>query len=199
MFEFELEHVTAIASASRSEVFWAFDKDEPLSTKQVAAGLGKSAQTVRYHVNELVAIGLLLPVEVRKSRSRTEEAYVQSAFEFRAKAPPVSQEYQEQMIRGFDSILRQMSRERAEMVRLMNVDPDLIRYLGYRRYTIRVNPDNAKELRRRLVQLAEDARELETKEGVRVHYTVYMSATASESQKFKKALFPNQKKKPKAK
>lgn len=178
---FNLAQVTAIASATRSEVFWAFNQVEPLSVKQVAQGIKKSPATVRFHVNELLNVGLLLAVEYRKQRSRTEEAYVQAAMEFRTQLPPITPEYRELINKGFDSILRQMSRERSALIRLEGLDSDLNRYLAYRRHTIRVKPETAAKVKQSLLEVCEEIRNCDDNSGVRVHVAVYMSATLGET------------------
>lgn len=178
---FDLAQVTAIASATRSEVFWAFNAVDPLSVKQVGESLKKSPATVRFHVNELLNVGLLMAVEYRKQRSRTEEAYVHSGMEFRTQLPPITPEYRELINKGFDSILRQMSRERSALIRLEGLDSDLNRYLAYRRHTIRVSPETAALVKRKLIELSEEIRNYEDREGVQVHVAVYMSAILGET------------------
>ncbi|MBS1724420.1 MAG: helix-turn-helix transcriptional regulator [Armatimonadetes bacterium] len=178
---FDLAQVSAIASAVRSEVFWAFNARDPLSVRDVAEALRKSAQTVRHHVNGLLDVGLLMPVEYRKKRSRTEEAYVHAAMEFRTQLPPITTEYRELINKGFDSILRQMGRERSALIRLEGIDSDLNRYLAYRRHTVRVSPESAAKIKQMLINLSEEVRHLDEEEGVRVHLAVYMSATLVET------------------
>ncbi|HLO99686.1 MAG TPA: helix-turn-helix domain-containing protein, partial [Fimbriimonas sp.] len=75
-----IEQVRVLSSEIRNEVFYSYQKREPRSVAEVANGLGKSAQTVHYHTNELADAGLLIAVEERKVRSRTEKLYVHAAL-----------------------------------------------------------------------------------------------------------------------
>lgn len=181
MLLFDFDQVSAIASATKSEVFWAFNCVDPQSVREVAAILKKSPQTVRHHVNELLEVGLLLAVGSRQRRARIEELYVHAAMEFRTESPPITTEYREMINKGFDSILRQMSRERSAAIRLEGTDSDLNRYLAYRRHTIRVSPERAAKVKQLLIELSESVRDFDEARGVRVHIAVYMSPPLGES------------------
>ncbi|MBL8066310.1 MAG: helix-turn-helix transcriptional regulator [Chthonomonadaceae bacterium] len=178
---FDYEQVSIVASATRSEVFWAFNAVDPLSVREVAEGLKKSPQTVRHHVNELIDAGLLIAASTRQRRARTEELYVHAGMEFRTAPPPITREYREMINKGFDSILRQMARERSAAIRLEGTDSDLNRYLAYRRHTIRVSPEQAAKVKQKLLELSEELRQCDEGDGVRVHYAVYMSLPLGES------------------
>lgn len=178
---FDFQQVSAIASATRSEVFWAFNATDPQSVREVAKNLKKSPQTVRHHVNDLLDVGLLLPVGSRQRRSRTEELYVTAAMEFRTELPPITTEYREMINKGFDSILRQMGRERSAAIRLEGTDEDLNRYLAYRRHTIRVSPEQSARVKKLLIDLCEELRSFDEGEGVRVIFSVYMSPPLGET------------------
>src|SRR5687767_4085828 len=108
---FSLVQVRALSSVARSEVFWAFSPTEPRSANDVAAALRRTPPTVRYHVNELIKADMLLAVETRRRRSRTEEAYVHRIVRGYTPAPPYDKEYLEEMHRGLAAIFRHAERE----------------------------------------------------------------------------------------
>lgn len=58
-----------------------------MSVSDIAKEIGKSAQTVRYHVNALIELDLILVVDERKRRSRTENLYVRKAVESSTQVP----------------------------------------------------------------------------------------------------------------
>lgn len=177
----DLAQVTAIASVARSEVFRAFNAREPLSAAEIAAAIGKSAQTVRYHINELLKVDLIIAVETRKRRSRIEEAYVHKALESYSIRPPYPPGYAEQLIRGFQAILRNMGRERSAMIRLHEVDPELRDFGAYRYSTVRMTQQTAAKTKARLLATLAEIAQIDEPDGQRVNVSVYMSTTLGAS------------------
>jgi hypothetical protein len=133
-------------------------------------------------VNALLKVGLLLPVQTRKRRSRTEDAYVQKAYGHFTPAPPFDPDYTEQMIRGFRAILRHMDRERAALIRLENLDPSMGHFDAFRLRTVRLSPAAASNAKKRLVDVLNEIAEDEDSEGLRVNISVYMAPTLGETQ-----------------
>jgi DNA-binding transcriptional ArsR family regulator len=180
---FDLDQVKALASAIRSEVFWAFNKSEPLSAADVAAALGKSAQTVHYHVNELVKVGLLLAVETRKRRARTETLYVHASMSFRGQGPKAPAHYREFIQKGFAAITRGMVRENRALHKVFDTgDDSFAAFHVYNRVTFRTTPEKAIQLKKRLIEVIDGAMENdETPDGIRINVSAYMSPTQAES------------------
>jgi predicted transcriptional regulator len=178
---YTLEQVKALSSAVRAEVYWSFAAEQPMSTLEIAQMLKRSPSTVRYHANELIKVGLLIAVETRKRRSRTEEAYVHKIVEaFTAKAP-WEPEYMEEVNRGFDSILRGMSRERRLGYEVSNLDPDFYNNIFYNRYTVRLSPTNLAKLRKKLREIMVEFDQLDDPKGLRIQYSSYVCPDRSES------------------
>jgi len=180
---FDQDQITAIASAVRSEIFWTFAWDEPMSAREIAQAVGKSAQTVRYHINELVRVGLLLAVEHRKRRSRLEEAYVQAGIVNLTKPRPVPPEYQEQMNKGFDSMMRAVSKERSLAGAVLNERADLRSYARFHKSLIRLGPKEAEQVQKILVEAIKQCEDKEQDEGLRTNVWVYMCPSAGESRR----------------
>lgn len=179
---FSLEQVKTLASSIRTEVFWSFDEFEPMSAADVGAAMGKSAQTIHYHVHELVKVGLLIAVGTRKRRARTETLYVHSARSFFAEGPNASAEYRGYIRKSFTSITRQMDREQAGMHDVLNFDPSIKDFHGYLRASLRLTPEAAQTLKSRLHAVLQSAHELEVEgEGHRVVASIYLSPTLAES------------------
>ncbi|MBS1713064.1 MAG: helix-turn-helix transcriptional regulator [Armatimonadetes bacterium] len=177
---FDQDQITAIASAVRSEIFWTFTWDEPMSARDIASAVGKSAQTVRYHINELVRVGLLLPVEHRKRRSRLEEAYVQAGISNLTLPRPVPPEYQEQMNRGFDSMMRAVSKERALAGAVLNDGPELRPFARFIKSVVRLDASNAEKAQAILSEALRQIEGLEQPDGTRTNVWVYMSPSIGE-------------------
>lgn len=153
---FNMAELEVIASAITAEVFWTFEAVRPHSVADVAALLERPASTIRYHVSQLVDAGLLLAVETRRRRSRVEEAYVHASTDFRAEEPPHSPEYTELMMRGFSSILKQLHRERASLLDLVNEDLSN-RSFGLLSWgLVRLTKSGAKEFQRRLSEMLDE-------------------------------------------
>lgn len=166
---------------ARSEVFWSFSPHEPMSTADVARALGKAPSAVRYHVNELVRVRLIIAVEQRKRRSRIEDAYVHAARQSYTAYLPLSEEYIRQLNRGFNAMLRAYGKERSAAIRLANrtADPDAIALHLFE--NIRLTKEARFALRKRLIDLMEEVSAMDDPEGVRYSVCVYQTLALGES------------------
>jgi predicted ArsR family transcriptional regulator len=183
---FTLDQVKALTSAIRSEVFWAFNPNEPLSAAEVASALAKSAQTVHYHVHELVGAGLLIGVETRKKRARTETLYVHSSLDFVGQGPKAPKEYREHIRDGFAAITRAMVREEEALHRVFDADDaSIAQFSAYRRASVRLSPERAAYFKQRLYEvLTEMEAQAEDPQGIRVNAAVFMKPTQAESRQW---------------
>ncbi len=179
--EFNLEQIKAIAPSSRSEVFWAYQSKEPLSVNEVGKLVGKSAQAVRYHTNELLRIGLLLAVETRKRHSRTEDLYVTRAINFYTALPPVSAEYAEEKRRGFQSVWRQFDRDRAATNILENLEPAKGQMSHFRRTTLRLKREDVERFKAMANALIDEFVGLDCEEGTRTTLVTFNCPVFGES------------------
>lgn len=69
------EQREALASPLRLEVFGHFFPSEPLSARELAERMGRSASSVYYHLHRLVEVGLLREAGERPRGTRTETLY----------------------------------------------------------------------------------------------------------------------------
>lgn len=182
---FNLEQIKALASSIRSEVYWAFTGTKPASVSDVAKTLGKSAQTVHYHVAELVNIGMLIAVDERKKRSRTEKLYVRSALSVMSEPKETaSEEYLDFALKGFAAIMRALVRETEGIDKVARHDPDFLNHALFRFATVRLKKSAAIRLRDQMLALLEEAGELDTpEEGVLSHFVLCLRPTVGESRK----------------
>lgn len=171
---FTLDQVRAIGSASRSEVFWTYSPQVPMSVQEVAVAIKKSPQSVRYHTNDLLKADLVFPVMLRKKRSRTEEAYVWRAIDYSTPAPPHTSEYLAEMIRGYRAIMRQRDRDREAALHLINEFPDLHLIDLFWLLNVRLTPDTLPVIRTKLKKFIQELEELDTETGNRT--TFYFGA-----------------------
>lgn len=171
----------ALASAPRSQVLWAFNEFEPLSVAEVASALGKSPQSVHYHVNTLASLGLLLAVATRKKRSRSEKAYVHAALGLYTPEPPLPSGYAEPMSAGFAAMMRQATREKAILNKVLEVDAGIQPFNAYRTATALVSQKDAEAIRKLLYDAIERANKKGGAKGVRVSIRVLMFPVVGES------------------
>lgn len=168
---FDLEQVTAIASASRSEVFWTFSAEEPMAISDVAKILGKSAATVNYHTNALSKVKLLIAVGERQRVARREKLYVRAAEAFYSKPHPMGDEYRRQVARGFEAILRSTARDRAALHRAISQAPEFLGLSDFNIASIRLRPDDIRELIKKVQDLHLEYRAKADADGIRVNLT----------------------------
>jgi predicted transcriptional regulator len=99
--EINLEQMRGLSSTVRADVFWSFHAIAQKSVNDIAKELGKSAQTIHYHVNALIKLELLVPGETRKKRSRTEQLYVRRARTSVDPSVGATEEYNRYRARAF--------------------------------------------------------------------------------------------------
>ncbi|MBC8066171.1 MAG: helix-turn-helix transcriptional regulator [Chlorobia bacterium] len=180
---FDLAQVRALASVVRAEVYWTFSTDEPMSTADVAKAISRGAATVRYHVNELLKADMLIAVETRKRKARTEDAYVHKIINGYTPRPPYEPDYLEAIHKGFTAIQRYTSREREAVYAVSNIEHDFYQLQLYRRSTIRLAPDQIAKLRRKLADVVYEFVPLSDPAGIQVNVSTYMSPTKGESER----------------
>jgi hypothetical protein len=185
--DFNLEQLQALASPVRSEVFWTFTRDHPQSVAEVARAIGKSAQTVHYHVNGLVEVGLLIAVDERKRGARMEKLYVFAARMLFSRGPGAPIEHFKPIVKGFQAITRTMGREFESLCDVYVDHPELGPYGVIRRVSARVNLDRAAAINRRLNALADEIMAMEADEdGIRININILMTPTLGESRQILK-------------
>lgn len=181
------EHVKLLASPVKQLVYFAFTPYEPRSAADVAREIGKSAQSVRFHTNELLEHDLLLEVGTRKRRSRTESLYVWKGMATLDQGTDVDEEYNRHRTRGMHLETKKMVRETELYYRLIQKDPSLTSYGMWRKGHLRLAKADAQELRERLALLVQEFRNRNCEqpdEGAMVNVVVFMRPTQHQAKLF---------------
>ncbi|HRJ25936.1 MAG TPA: helix-turn-helix domain-containing protein [Fimbriimonadaceae bacterium] len=153
---FSKDQIACIASPVRAEVYWAFPVYSPRSISEVAGDLGKSQQTVHYHVVALVQAGLLLAVAERKRHARIEKLYVRSSVISLDEGPGASAEYLGLQSKAFSALMRSASRDVEIALSMVPEDLSIYLTLGLRRRVFHVTPKQLEGLRDRIFQAIMD-------------------------------------------
>lgn len=181
---FTLEHVRALASPVRALVFWCFSATEPKSVADIAIEIGKSAQTVRYHVNALVELELIISVDERKRRSRIEQLYVRKGLTSLDSGADGTPEYNRYRARGMALECRKMTREAETYYRILERDRSVVAFSLIRKAHIRLSHEQATKLRRDIAALYTEAaknQSLPEAGGTQVNLLLYMFPTTFQS------------------
>lgn len=178
---YTLEQLRATTSVARTTVLWGFNEHTPLSVAEVARVIGKTPQTVHSHVKKLVEVGLLIAVETRKRRSRTEKAYVYAARELFAPSQPCPPEFLGPMNERFANFMRNSTREMELARAVMQHDVSYGGYAIMRYYNIMVTEEEAQAIRAYVISCAKKASEMSSGEGRRVTICFSMLPAVGES------------------
>lgn len=183
------DQVVALGSVVCSEVFAAFDVRRPLSIREVAQELGKSAAAVGEQVTKLLSVGLLIEAGSRKRHARTETLYVHKGIKTRFVIEDHDWPTIEAYLHRFESQMRQLGRMHSLAQRAQHQDPSLRGFMLYKWHSVYLSPENALRIIQAMEELLELALALETKpttppEGestVRVTLATLMLPTTAES------------------
>jgi biotin operon repressor len=179
---FNREQLVALASSARTQVLWAFKPYEPLSVAEAAESLGKSAQSVHAHVNQLADLGLLIAVDTRKKRSREEKLYIHAARWMFSPAPPIPSDCVEPMTDGFAAVMRLSMREKALTYKVLEKDATFQPFHSFRLANLTVSEADALAIRNLLHDSIARAGQMAGDKGVRVRVMVMMLPTVGESE-----------------
>jgi DNA-binding transcriptional ArsR family regulator len=180
-----LEQAECLTSAVRSEVFWAFSPRNPMSVAEVARALGKSAQTLHYHANELVRVGLLVAVDKRQSRSRTELLYVHKGCGTVDQGSKGSAEHNAMRAKSFRFTAKRIVDETDAMYEAVAQDPSRFVHNTFYRGNFYLTPEQAARLHEFMGNfITELGREQATEGGIRTHVMLYARPTVGQSREW---------------
>lgn len=81
------EQLTCLASPIRNDVFTMLRSLKRASVAELAQELGKSPESIHYHMGTLEKAGLIEPVAKRRTERRPETLYASTAEQFRLPTP----------------------------------------------------------------------------------------------------------------
>ncbi len=181
-----IEQAERLTSRVRSDVFWAFSAVIPMSVAAVAKSLGKSAQTVHYHVNELFGVGLLVAAGTRQSRSRTETLYIHKGLVTVDQGAKGTPEHNAMRSKSFRFTTKTLVEETEALYDVVNVDPSRYAHNVLVRDNLYLTAEQSLRLRDRLRSLiAELEREQPAEGGARTHVMFYARPTVGQSRAWK--------------
>lgn len=186
---YDLDQVRTLCSPIRSLVFWSLDSYEAKSATDVAVEIGKTAQTVRYHLSALLKLDLIMPLSTRKKRSRTETLYVRKARRSltRGDAGP---EYNRYIVRSIKLETQKIIREVAHFYGYREHDLPKRAFSGYRHFHMRLTPERARKLEddmRMLLQNAAEAQNIDEDGTAEVHAFSILVPTLPQTRAWAKA------------
>lgn len=105
------EQIDAMASPARLEIIDAVRVLGPCSVAEVADLLGRTADSLYYHVRKLVEVGLLIPSGTRETARRDETLYRTPGRRMRLPHDPKDGELTELRLKAFAALLRLTERD----------------------------------------------------------------------------------------
>lgn len=124
-----------------------------MSIAEIGAELGKSSQTVHYHVNALVKVGLLMAVDDRKKHARKEKLYVRNSLYAYDMGPSGSREYHAFQAKSFGALMRSATRDVELGLDLVTDQPEVYEYLVMRRKLLRASKMQIETLKKKIFDL----------------------------------------------
>lgn len=156
-----------------------------MSASDVAADIGKSAQTVHYHVNVLVDVGLSLPVAERKRHARTERLFFRAGKIVVGAGNSTSPEFNHFRQKAFAAMMRIVTRESAMLHEMLQHDVSVGDFALYQRCVKRMSRTHALEFNRRIVALMTEIENHRPElDDPQVHVVMCMRPTMAQSRRW---------------
>lgn len=161
------DQLRALASPARNEVFSRLCSLEQASVGELARSLGRSPESVHYHVKGLLEVGLAREAFKRAGVKKPESVY--EPVSRRLRLPRQDEpEIAELSRRAVAAGVRQMLRGFLEASEAAGADRRGFQVI---RANLRLKPEDAEEFFRMLNAASEFAREREVADGVRMSWT----------------------------
>ncbi len=189
LLRYDLKQMKVLASPIRSEIFYSFSDNEPMSAAEIAHECGKSPQTVHYHIGELVKAGLIIAVDERKKHARIEKLYVRSGVTCLDMGPGISEEYDALRNKGFAAQTRVFNRETEVFTKVIAHDVSKWDFNIFRMSVIHVTAEQAQEFKKRVLEALSDLVDNQSgRDQPRVHVALFMKPTIGQSRTWLKEL-----------
>jgi DNA-binding transcriptional ArsR family regulator len=167
----DISQIKTLCSPIRSMVYWGLDSFEAKSASDLGAEIGKTPQTVRYHLSALLELGLILAVGTRRRRSRTETLYVRTARRSFTRSDGDSL-YNSYVLRAFKLEAQKLVREAAHYYGWREHSPEAMAFSSHRHFHLRLSKERAITLKEAIRDILFEASFDQTSEaagGVEVH------------------------------
>lgn len=155
----------ALASPIRGEIFEAVIAAGEASIAEIAALLDRPAASLYYHFEKLTQVGLLIAAGERLANTQMETLFRPSAIRYRFDKENRSEEYREAMRRLVKASLSKAQRQFDLIQSSTGEDPTQLL-----RVSAKIDLSTAEEFKKRLSDLGEWLRSMESTEGER--YTI---------------------------
>jgi DNA-binding transcriptional ArsR family regulator len=162
------EQLKCLASPIRNDVFTTLRSLKRASVGEIALSLGKSAETIHYHVRALEGANLIEQVAKRKTERRPEAIYSSTADTYRLPRPDENARAIELTRKATVTGLRRVTAGFEAAAKAAEDDPSLYGNLHNLRMTTRLKPEDIKALMDLLEGVAEFSAEHESEDGVRL-------------------------------
>lgn len=167
-------HLLALSSPPRLEVMDALDDHGPLTARGLAAHLGKSVPSVYYHLERLVAEGLVVEVGLEETTRRDSVLYAPKARRMPLPSSHRLKSIRELVHRVIANFLRATERDHRDHTRHPErVPPEHRERTPVNRRTAWLTPDEARQVRDHLDALQRLTRGTRRTEGAWLYSITY--------------------------
>ncbi len=160
-----------LASPARNEVFAQLRALGEASVRDLGAAVGKSPETVHYHVKELVAANLAKEAYRRPGTKKPEAVYVPVGKRFRLPYPAPNKRVADLIRKSVVAGFRQTARGYLEAMTRSESESALKPLTHVIRMNARLSPANAKELMDRIEAVVKFADENREEGGIKVAWS----------------------------
>ena len=169
----EPQQLEAMVSPLRHQILRVLSNEGPLSAAEIAERLGRSAESLYYHLTALVEVELVYKAGERVRPRHREALYDAVASEIRTDPKQTGERYIDAMQRSASSLLRVADRQlKAAYKRQRETASERPRTLRIQQYYTRLTPSAARELEQRLEELLAFVQAADSPDGRRVSITV---------------------------
>ena len=162
------EQMICFVSPHKRDIIEALLSLQSASVTQLAEALGRSSKSLYYHLRQLDAVQLVRVKETRRAGKRYESVYELTATRFEVEEKGTDAAYRKQLQRGFQTLLKKISREHAEAS-----ETQLLRVVA------KLTPKSLQTLENMLQEAAHFARQNQDESGLEVSITLLLTSKPS--------------------
>lgn len=141
------------------------------SIREIAEHLGRSPESVHYHVRSLLKANLIKAAFKRQVARKPETVYTSVSESYILPNPSEQPELALLIRKSITAGLRQVIRGYEEASRHAEKDPSAREHIHVIRVVFRLSPEDAKEVARRIDELSNFIAERRQEDGVQLHWS----------------------------